>query len=62
MIPRSLVYLDGGLEGGLDVLARDASLANDGLSAAFDPVDRRRLLVRAHVARDRHQLHLGEHL
>lgn len=57
-----MLYLDGGLEGGLHVLAGDAGLTNDRLSAAFDPVDRRRLLVRAHVTRNRHEFHLGEHL
>ncbi len=55
-------YRNGGLEGGLDILAGDASFADDGLSTTFNPVDRGRLLVRAHVTRDGHQLHFGEHL
>ena len=62
--PSHLVELDelggGGLEGPLDGGPGDDGLGDDALAPPVQPVDRRRLLVRAHVARQRQHLHLGE--
>lgn len=48
------------LEHALHHLARNDRLRDDALAAPLDPVDRRRLLVRAVVARQREHDHVGE--
>ena len=50
----------GGLERPLDGGPGDDGLGHDALAPPVQPVDGRRLLVRAHVPRQRQHLHLGE--